>query len=233
MWLLRTRASRALPTFDRVTRFPYVWTACLLAVAAVGAPTLLRSLPSGRAVDAAATAKAMASEGLVAPRRAPEEGDGKSSGRAIDRVSNVTVARRGELLEVRAHQAPLREVLDRVTRATGVAFSGGDADEPVTAEVGPLAVKESIAALLAHTSYGYLYVEAVASTSGLVPARVILIGNGKGGVAAGPAPKFGMAAARSAESTPVDAAADPEALRQQRTAESLLEVCKSQGCDSS
>ena len=193
---------------------------------------LLGSLPSSGADGGATAAKATASPGFVARPRAPEEGDRTSSGRS-DRAPSVTVARRGELLEVRAHQAPLREVLDRVTRATGVAFSGGDADEPVTAEVGPLAVKESIAALLAHTSYGYLYVEAVASTSGLVPARVILIGNGKSGVAAGPAPKFGMAAARSAESTPVDAAADPEALRQQRTAESLLEVCKSQGCDSS
>jgi len=62
---------------------------------------------------------------------------------------------------------------------------------------------------------------------------VILIGNGKNRVAAGPVPKFGMAAARSAEQPPVDAAPDPEALREQRTVESLLEACKSQGCDSS
>ena len=145
----------------------------------------------------------------------------------------MTVTWQGELLGVKAEHAPLRAVLQSITRSTGVAFSGGDADELVTAEVGPLAVKELIPALLSHTSYGYLYVDAMATTSGRVPARVILVGNGRGRVAAGPIPEFGMAAARSSAPTPADAAADPEALRQQRTAESLLDACKAQGCDSS
>ena len=206
----------------------------MLAVAAVGGLTLIGPSPSGRVEEPEAMTTTAAAQRSADPSRAQAAGDRKSyEQRANDRAPDVTVTWQGELLGVTAHHAPLREVLESITRSTGVTFSGSDADEPVTAEVGPLAIKELVPALLAHTSYGYLYVDAIASTSGPVPARVILIGNGKNRVAAGPVPKFGMAAARSAEQPPVDAAPDPEALREQRTVESLLEACKSQGCDSS
>jgi hypothetical protein len=206
----------------------------LLAVAAVGGLTLVGPSPSSRFGEREAAPPTVALQRSADPSPAPEAGDRKpSEQRANDRASDVTVTWQGELLGVTAHHAPLRDVLESITRSTGVTFSGGDADEPVTAEVGPLAIKELVPALLAHTSYGYLYVDAIVSTSGSVPARVILIGNGKSRVAAGPVPKFGMAAARSAEQPSVDAAPDPEALREQRTVESLLEACKSQGCDSS
>lgn len=218
-----------------MTRPPTLRTACLLSLGAIAALSLLGWSPGSRTEGREATAKAVASQRSAAPSTPPDDRAQGTSGQgvAVDGAPNVTVTRRGELLGVRAYKAPLREVLESITRSSGVAFSGVDTDELVTADVGPLAVKELVAALLGNTSYGYLYVDAIASTSGPVPARVILVAKGRDRVAAGPTPPFGMAADRSAAPTAVDAVPNPEALREQRTVESLLDACKSQGCDSS
>ena len=224
MWLLRTRLARRVPTFCGVTGPAYVPTACLIALGGIGGLALFELAQSSGGPEPEPLAEMRAF-----PRAASAVEASSESKRASAEAPNVTVTVRGTLVSLTANKASLRDVLAHIAQVTGTTFSGGDTDDPVTLKAGPLPVRELIEEVLARTSYGYAYLDGVGANSGTVHARVILIAKGADGGVRPPMPQFGAAA----RPTPAEVAPDPEALRQQRTAESLLEACKSQACDSS
>ena len=223
--MVATYAARSPGTYIRRVADPaYVRTACLIALFGIGGLALFElAEPNGGPQPQAL------SETRVLPRVAPAVQAPPDRERASDEAPSVVVAVRGTLVSLTANKAPLRDVLAHIARATGTTFSGGDTEDPVTMKAGPLPIRELIADVLARTSYGYAYLDGVGANSGTVHARVILIPKGADAGVRPPIPQFGAAA----RPTPAEVVPDPEALRQQRTAESLLEACKSQACDSS
>jgi hypothetical protein len=150
----------------------------------------------------------------------------------------VMVAFRGGLLTVKAHDAPLREVLAAITRSVGVRFAfSGDAAEPLSIDLGPRPAGEVISRLLDRSSYGYAFVEAARGAGRSGPAQVFLIKQAAAGDVSGQAAARRISAppAMSAPAKPVEQPLPPDeaALRQQRAVDALFDACKIQGCDTS
>jgi hypothetical protein len=145
----------------------------------------------------------------------------------------VMVKYRGGLLTVKAHGAPLGEILAEISRSVGVTFDlSGDAAERLSIDLGPRSVQEVISGLLDRTSYGYAFVDSLRIAGSSRPARVFLLKEQTTGDVSGQA---GVAMALPATPAPIEQPSPPDeaALQQQRAADGLFDACKVQGCDTS
>lgn len=146
----------------------------------------------------------------------------------------VTVKFEGGLLAIRAHAAPLDEVLAAVTDAVGIRFVGAeDARDAVSIDAGPGSVPQVLAALFAGANYGYALVERADGAAGTRPARVIVLRQSAASPQRTTGASFGHRPPVPVPDQAMPASADAPGVHQQKVLDELLEACKQQGCDTS
>jgi hypothetical protein len=149
----------------------------------------------------------------------------------------VVVDFRDDLLTVKAHGAPLGEVLAAITRSVGVVFYvSGDAGESLSIDVGPRPTKEVISRLLDRACCGYAFVDAARGAGRPRLAEVFLVKQGTGDGSGRVSARRELApSVNSAPATIVEPSSRPDeaALQEQRAVDTLFDACRIQGCDTS
>lgn len=149
---------------------------------------------------------------------------------AMAAVESLQLSAAGDRLAIRAVNAPLAGVLDRIGQATGASVEIEDhTAERVTVDVGPTSIRDALQALLDRSQHDYILVSPKEHAERV--ERIVVI------------PR---APANASRSTPAAAVADDamktmspmpdvqqERERQQRQFEQTFGACVAQGCDAS
>lgn len=149
---------------------------------------------------------------------------------AMAAVESLQLSAAGDRLAIRAVNAPLAGVLDRIGQATGASVEIEDhTAERVTVDVGPTSIRDALQALLDRSQHDYILVSPKEHAERV--ERIVVI------------PR---APADASRSTPAAAVADDamktmspmpdvqqERERQRRQFEQTFGACVAQGCDAS
>ena len=176
----------------------------------------------------------MASESNATPTAASASTPSKVSEAASGAVApadSVQVAWDGDRLAVRAVNAPLAIVLDRIHQATGASIEiEGVSAERVTVDVGPATVRRALQAVLDRAQRDYILVSPAQQSQRveriLVIPRASQTNDSRATRAAGPAND-----ATKARSLILDLQHEQD--RQQHQFQQTFGACIAQGCDAS
>ena len=150
---------------------------------------------------------------------------------AVAPADSVQVAWDGDRLAVRAVNAPLAIVLDRIHQATGVSIEiEGASSERVTVDVGPASVRRALQAVLDRSQHDYILVSPAQQSQRV--ERIVVIPRAsqtnRSRVTRAPGPPNGAPKARS----PI-LDLQHEQDRQQHQFQQTFGACIAQGCDAS
>ena len=96
-------------------------------------------------------------------------------GQGIVRASSLSVNMRGSLIDLRAEQAPLIEILKAISEKAGIALYADDSmTDPVSLELNGVSLEKCLRRLLTHQNYTLLFEKD--DRGSVVPVEIRVVG---------------------------------------------------------